>query len=52
MFTQELWNKMADVKDTSVHLIPDGYVKLMQLSDHKVHFDCILFDEFQVSESS
>ncbi|KJE97887.1 helicase [Capsaspora owczarzaki ATCC 30864] len=46
----ELWSAVRDPNDLRVTLVPDAYLKLLQLStDQHLAFDCILVDEAQDS---
>lgn len=47
-----LWSKMTDLKDPSVGMVHDGYLKLYQLSNPKLRYDTILFDEAQDANPS
>lgn len=42
-----LWERMKDLRCTSVRMPHDGYLKLFQLSKPVLPFDVILFDEAQ-----
>ncbi len=42
-----LWKLMIDPANAEVPMLHDGYLKLYQLSNPRIHFDCILFDEAQ-----
>ncbi len=42
-----LWAKMTNELDKSVPMIHDGYLKMYQLSEPRLNFDCILLDEAQ-----
>jgi hypothetical protein len=42
-----LWEKMKDLRCSSVRMPHDGYLKLFQLSKPQLDFDVILFDEAQ-----
>lgn len=42
-----LWKKMIDPNDLEIEMIHDGYLKLYQLSNPIMNFDCILLDEAQ-----
>lgn len=48
---QRLWEKMIDTKDGSVGMLHDGYLKLFHLSEPKLRYDRILFDEVQDSNA-
>jgi len=43
----KLWKIMLSGKDSNVGMIHDGYLKLFQLSNPILGFDCILLDEAQ-----
>ncbi|MBF0398070.1 MAG: ATP-dependent helicase [Desulfobacterales bacterium] len=43
----DLWKIMCDENNSSIGMIHDGYLKLFQLSNPKLNFDCILLDEAQ-----
>lgn len=45
--TQKLWEKMQSINDPEVGMLHDGYLKLYQLSNPKLNYDHILFDESQ-----
>lgn len=45
--TKTIWRKMQDVKDPSVQMIHDGYLKLFYIQGHQFECDWILFDEAQ-----
>lgn len=42
-----LWERMKDLRCTSVRMPHDGYLKLFQLSNPVLNYDVILFDEAQ-----
>lgn len=42
-----LWNKMCDTEDQQVKMVHDGYLKLYQLTNPQLDYDCILVDEAQ-----
>ena len=43
-----IWNKMVDLRDTSIRLPHDGYLKLWQLSRPRLqNYDIIMIDEAQ-----
>ncbi|MEA1987820.1 MAG: UvrD-helicase domain-containing protein [Pseudomonadota bacterium] len=44
-----LWNIMCDANDDRVKMVHDGYLKLYQLTDPLLDYDCILVDEAQDS---
>lgn len=48
---QKLWKKMVDIKDPDVGMLHDGYLKLFHLSEPKLRYDRILFDEVQDSNA-
>jgi len=43
----KLWLMMCDEKNGDIGMLHDGYLKLYQLSNPELHFDCILLDEAQ-----
>lgn len=43
----QLGRRMCDTADTQVGMLHDGYLKLYQLSNPVLHYDCILLDEAQ-----
>jgi F-box protein 18 (helicase) len=45
--TRAYWHRMQDPSDPIVGMLPDGYLKLYQLSRPRLPFDDILFDEAQ-----
>jgi F-box protein 18 (helicase) len=45
--THAYWKRMRDPSDHAVGMLPDGYLKLYQLSRPYLPFDDILFDEAQ-----
>lgn len=45
--TKVLWSRMRDPKDQQVGMLHDGYLKLYQLSNPKLPYEVILFDEAQ-----
>lgn len=47
IMTKKLWLKMIDLKDASVGMVHDGYLKLYQLSNPTLNYGTILFDEAQ-----
>lgn len=47
-----LWSKMMNLSDTSVGMVHDGYLKMYQLSNPKLRYDTILFDEAQDANPS
>jgi len=44
---ERLWGLMIDPVNAEVPMLHDGYLKLYQLSNPVINFDCILFDEAQ-----
>lgn len=42
-----IWSAMKDPGQTMIPMIHDGYLKEFQLSEPKLPFDCIYFDEVQ-----
>lgn len=44
---QNLWAKMYNPNDASVGMLHDGYLKLYRMSNPKLFYDHILFDEAQ-----
>jgi F-box protein 18 (helicase) len=46
-FTKKLWDRMCDPTDAGVGMVHDGYLKLYQISNPRLPFDTILFDEAQ-----
>jgi len=47
MLAHKIWNRMCNVDDEAIGMLHDGYLKLYQLSDPVLDYDCILFDEAQ-----
>ena len=43
----QLGRRMCDKKDDQIGMLHDGYLKLYQLSEPVLNFDCILLDEAQ-----
>lgn len=44
---ERLWEAMIDPGNDEMPMLHDGYLKLYQLSNPKLKYDCILFDEAQ-----
>jgi F-box protein 18 (helicase) len=44
---RELWIRMSDTQSEEIPMLHDGYLKLFQLSEPRLPFDCILLDEAQ-----
>lgn len=44
---REVWRQMKDTENQVVKMIPDGYLKLFQLSNPVLDYDVILVDEAQ-----
>ncbi len=44
---RKVWDRMCDPRDTSIGMVHDGYLKLYVLSQPKLPYDTILFDEAQ-----
>lgn len=47
ILAKKLWAKMCDLKDPSIGMVHDGYLKLFSLSNPRLNYDVILFDEAQ-----
>jgi F-box protein 18 (helicase) len=45
---EQLWMMMADTQNSEIGMLHDGYLKLYQLSNPILDFDCVLLDEAQV----
>jgi F-box protein 18 (helicase) len=44
---EQLWMMMADTRNSEIGMLHDGYLKLYQLSNPILDFDCVLLDEAQ-----
>jgi len=44
---EQLWMMMADTQNSDIGMLHDGYLKLYQLSNPILDFDCVLLDEAQ-----
>lgn len=47
VYAEALWKRMCDPKDTGIGMVHDGYLKLYRMSNPRLAYDRILFDEAQ-----
>lgn len=46
-YANRLGRRMCDTSDDTIGMVHDGYLKLFQLSNPRLRYDCILLDEAQ-----